>query len=856
MNNNEMLRKINKHENKDIPELREQLDNIELEKANKIDLNNTNIALVNKADKNYVDAEISKKLDNSPKGAYPTLNDLKIAFPSGTNGVYLVQENGHIYSWNGSWIDLGEYRSNLTDLSELKVNKEKYYSKNMNDVLDEVSSDFDKIKNEIINTTYNMSASDNNFTAPYNTVDNSVLKYQVENKSSVNTIFLNGVTVTGNNLLDIGKCTRNKYVDETTGLIKSAEKHYATEYYIEVTPNTHLTLSNKQYGVNYSRIVFYDENKVFISGVFLSGLKLQNTVSVPSNAKYVRTSSGYYTNEAEINYLQLEYGTVANDFCKYKNTKSITNNIKINKASDSKYGSDILYSDGWLYKVFNTISIDGSLNWYEGTHTSTQYLIYTTGWTNKNEALYDSPNSGFASNEDLGFEVSTSNATNRINIYENNNLMITIEKSYIDNVTGDNVLSKFKNYITNKPILLTYRYNWGKEKNVKVNLEQLVINKLDRIRINSDVTPFVSIDICIQKQEEKTDVIQLEKAGFIHKGGNYYTSFGGGVMVNGKEYHIFRCASKHTTVNGNYGYVVAYIKDRAGNWTVKNLGNLGLIGGEFRDINLSLPYDGTNDIILSGAFYTGVSYNYRNYVFRLSENLEVKWYEEIIGSEGLFSWGNYLFSPTGVGLKCAYDQNFSGTNKGVFLFRKTNPESNIYESVQLFPPSMANPNECSIGYHGDKLFCIVRQANDYSLYRCTTDLSGASGWSEPIKLPFKAHAPNIPCYTPKDKPMIFTFSSVTDELVSQTERFHRDISITATFDGIEWHKEKIMIENNHYGGYNTFIKNDGGYGMCYYDDYDNTKDNYRNGTDLFYKQIHIEQYLTELDYLEWRYKNK
>ena len=27
MNNNEMLRKINKHENKDIPELREQLDN-------------------------------------------------------------------------------------------------------------------------------------------------------------------------------------------------------------------------------------------------------------------------------------------------------------------------------------------------------------------------------------------------------------------------------------------------------------------------------------------------------------------------------------------------------------------------------------------------------------------------------------------------------------------------------------------------------------------------------------------------------------------------------------------------------------------------------------------------------------
>lgn len=34
MNNNEILRKINKHEDKDIPELREQLDNIDIKKAN------------------------------------------------------------------------------------------------------------------------------------------------------------------------------------------------------------------------------------------------------------------------------------------------------------------------------------------------------------------------------------------------------------------------------------------------------------------------------------------------------------------------------------------------------------------------------------------------------------------------------------------------------------------------------------------------------------------------------------------------------------------------------------------------------------------------------------------------------
>lgn len=38
MNNNEILRKINKHENKDIPELREQLDSIENKKLNKTDI--------------------------------------------------------------------------------------------------------------------------------------------------------------------------------------------------------------------------------------------------------------------------------------------------------------------------------------------------------------------------------------------------------------------------------------------------------------------------------------------------------------------------------------------------------------------------------------------------------------------------------------------------------------------------------------------------------------------------------------------------------------------------------------------------------------------------------------------------
>lgn len=47
-----------------------------------------------------------------PKGVYPTLSALQNAFPTGTNGIYVVSENGHWYYWNGSaWSDGGVYQA-------------------------------------------------------------------------------------------------------------------------------------------------------------------------------------------------------------------------------------------------------------------------------------------------------------------------------------------------------------------------------------------------------------------------------------------------------------------------------------------------------------------------------------------------------------------------------------------------------------------------------------------------------------------------------------------------------------------------------------------------------------------------
>lgn len=61
-----------------------------------------------KTDKSYVDSKVQQVASGAPKGVYPTLADLKSAFPNGDAGNYVVTANGHIYNWNGTdWVDTG-----------------------------------------------------------------------------------------------------------------------------------------------------------------------------------------------------------------------------------------------------------------------------------------------------------------------------------------------------------------------------------------------------------------------------------------------------------------------------------------------------------------------------------------------------------------------------------------------------------------------------------------------------------------------------------------------------------------------------------------------------------------------------
>ena len=109
MNTEKIIKKINKHDD-DIVKVHEQLDNIETEIAGKTSFE-------------YVDEQFSKIGNGSPKGVYSTLDELKLAFPTGNTNTYVITSDNCWYYWNGStWAKGGAYQSSLTNYDGIKGN--------------------------------------------------------------------------------------------------------------------------------------------------------------------------------------------------------------------------------------------------------------------------------------------------------------------------------------------------------------------------------------------------------------------------------------------------------------------------------------------------------------------------------------------------------------------------------------------------------------------------------------------------------------------------------------------------------------------------------------------------------------
>ena len=74
-----------------------------------------------KADKTFVDSQFASIVSGTPKGTFATLAELQTAYPSGTEGVFLVFENGHWYYYASGWKDGGIYQSRGLNVDEVKA---------------------------------------------------------------------------------------------------------------------------------------------------------------------------------------------------------------------------------------------------------------------------------------------------------------------------------------------------------------------------------------------------------------------------------------------------------------------------------------------------------------------------------------------------------------------------------------------------------------------------------------------------------------------------------------------------------------------------------------------------------------
>lgn len=91
--------------------------------------------------------------DGSPKGVYPTLAALQAAFPTGTQGIYVVTADGHWYYWNGTaWTDGGQYKADITILQTTGQSTTNVMSqKAVTDELDTINTALDSYGFSVVN---------------------------------------------------------------------------------------------------------------------------------------------------------------------------------------------------------------------------------------------------------------------------------------------------------------------------------------------------------------------------------------------------------------------------------------------------------------------------------------------------------------------------------------------------------------------------------------------------------------------------------------------------------------------------------------------------------------------------------
>lgn len=293
-----------------------------------------------------VENELSSVAQGSPKGVYATLSDLESAYPTGTNGIYVVSANGHWYFWNGSaWTDGGVYQATGID---------------------------------------------------GNSIDNIKLKDKCVNVRTTEYLEI------GKNLFNFHTAVLGKVMNYNNGAITTDASYFMSDL-IPVEESTAYIFNH-----NYTHVCFLDKNGDYLSGTLIGSSIASFTT--PSNCKYVVVSSnlgGRFADQLEKGSTVTtfeEYKATIKEYIKVSekslpkdeiaigknlfNKETVSKGFYIDETNGNIVENSAYFTSAFIeikyigqYYVLNSHNVkiiwfDENLDYVSGNNTSTNYHFY------------------------------------------------------------------------------------------------------------------------------------------------------------------------------------------------------------------------------------------------------------------------------------------------------------------------------------------------------------------------------------------------------------------------------------------------------------------------------------------------
>ena len=660
--------------------------------------------------------------------------------------------------------------------------------------------------------------------------------------------------------------------------------------YIRVFPGEVVEINWIENTLYYGHI-WYDESKLAISGVRANS----NSYTVPSGAAYVRFSG--MTDKIASATIYIEQ--ICNNFNKRINlieSENIFDSSKITTGirGDVSTPSIVAGSDWFMTDYIPTYQGDVIMtNWNDGS------LYYGHIWFDKNKNIISgeaSTKNRYVSPAGSAFVRLTSKTSNlstakveiinevkntfwnvaRLSEIDTHDLIdvfdpSTVKTGYklsmysmVEILSADNYISDYMPvlsgtyvYVSQAPAIVAGHafydksYKFISTHAVSKNVYQVPANacymKITGVNSTKSDMHVYSISVIknIIKKDNRNECIRfpLHNMGQIEEGFTY-AAFPGATYFNGKIVAAYRIAPEHYTKADEYGGLAIFEKDNESEWKkVAYITEQGTnIIGELRDPHLSVSRDG-NTLFLSGftGYYVNNVLKQSNYIIILNSNYEITDYYYDNDSE-IRMWGNVLETPEGYLLHGAY-KFVEGAESYSYILRSTTKfEGTVsgltFEVVKSYEDDTKALSELDLGYHNNKLCCIIRSESAESIASKTANLEGTSGWEEPTTIGITLHAPVlIPMCT--GKYMVFAGAECDN---GQTPKRWPVIGLLDTETMKVVCCGKVDKKINGYSGYCGIVPLGGNeYMDVYYEDY--------GGTAVYAKKVNLRMICPSMQYI-------